>query len=125
MCKHYEQLISVIQKERTFDKKKYEDELKDKYELMNNKIKDFDELKVLYEETRNVFYSFITEFNNIGTKKEHLKELEAINTSKIPTKEKNKIEAIKEKIMNEITIQEERLKESLSQKITESRKDNN
>ena len=125
MCKHYEQLISVIQKERTFDKKKYEDELKDKYELMNNKIKDFDELKVLYEETRNEFYSFITEFNNIGTKKEHLKELEAINTSKIPTKEKNKIEAIKEKIMNEITIQEERLKESLSQKITESRKDNN
>ena len=125
MCKHYEQLISVIQKERTFDKKKYEDELKDKDELMNNKIKDFDELKVLYEETRNVFYSFITEFNNIGTKKEHLKELEAINTSKIPTKEKNKIEAIKEKIMNEITIQEERLKESLSQKITESRKDNN
>ena len=125
MCKHYEQLISVIQKERTFDKKKYEDELKDKDELMNNKIKDFDELKVLYEETRNEFYSFITEFNNIGTKKEHLKELEAINTSKIPTKEKNKIEAIKEKIMNEITIQEERLKESLSQKITESRKDNN
>ena len=97
----------------------------DKYELMNNKIKDFDELKELYEETRNEFYSFITEFNNIGTKKEHLKELEAINTSKIPTKEKNKIEAIKEKIMNEITIQEERLKESLSQKITESRKDNN
>ena len=25
---------------------------------MNNKIKDFDELKVLYEETRNEFYSF-------------------------------------------------------------------